>query len=115
MEDLFKSLKSSQFIKDELNLFHSNFDKTFLQIYPTFVEEFNALFPAHEQQVPKHGELLTTELRVYALIRLGINDSTKIADFLRYSITTVYTYRSKLKHKSLYPENFEQCIMKIGS
>jgi DNA-binding CsgD family transcriptional regulator len=54
-------------------------------------------------------------LRIYALIRLGINDSAQIAVFLRYSITTIYTYRSKLKNKSFYPENFEERIMRIGS
>ena len=115
IEELFKSLKSSQFIENELNDFHTNFDETFLRIYPTFISEFNALFPEEEKQVIKPSELLNTELRVYALIRLGINDSAKIAIFLRYSITTIYTYRSKLKNKSLYPENLEEQVMKIGS
>jgi len=115
MEELLKSLKSTQFIEDELNDFHTNFDETFLRIYPTFISDFNALFPEEEKQVIKQGELLNTELRVYALIRLGINDSAKIAVFLRYSITTIYTYRSKLKNKSLYPENLEEQVMKIGS
>ena len=115
MEDLLKSLKSTRFIEDELNDFHTNFDETFLRIYPTFISDFNALFPEEEQQVVKPNELLNTELRVYALIRLGINDSAKIAVFLRYSITTIYTYRSKLKNKSLFPENLEEQVMKIGS
>ena len=113
--ELLKSLESSQFIDDELNDFHTNFDETFLRIYPTFISEFNSLFPEEEKQVIKQGELLNTELRVYALIRLGIQDSAKIAVFLRYSITTIYTYRSKLKNKSLYPENLEEQVMKIGS
>ena len=113
--ELLKSLESSQFIEDELNDFHTNFDETFLRIYPTFISDFNALFPEEEKQVIKQGELLNTELRVYALIRLGIQDSAKIAVFLRYSITTIYTYRSKLKNKSLYPENLEEQVMKIGS
>ena len=115
MEELFSSLKSSQFIDAELNDFYTNFDETFLRIYPTFISDFNALFPEEEKQVIKQGEMLNTELRVYALIRLGINDSSKIAVFLRYSITTIYTYRSKLKNKSLSPENFEEQVMKIGS
>jgi hypothetical protein len=114
LDELFKSLKSSQFIEDELSDFYTNFDETFLRIYPTFISDFNALFPKEEKQIPKQNELLNTELRVYALIRLGINDSAKIAIFLRYSITTIYTYRSKLKNKSLYPRNFEEQIMKIG-
>ena len=115
MEELLKSLKSSQFIEDELAGFYTNFDETFLRVYPTFIPDFNALFPEGEKQAVKQGELLNTELRVYALIRLGINDSAKIAAFLRYSITTVYTYRSKLKNKSLFPENLEEQVMKIGS
>ena len=115
IDELLKSLKSSQFIDEELNDFYTNFDETFLRIYPTFISDFNALFPKEEKQVIKPSELLNTELRVYALIRLGINDSAKIAVFLRYSITTIYTYRSKLKNKSLYPENLEEQVMKIGS
>jgi cell division protein FtsL len=114
MDELIKALKSSQFIEDELNEFYANFDETFLRIYPTFINDFNALFPNEEQQKPKQNELLNTELRIYALIRLGITDSVKISVFLRYSITTIYTYRSKLKNKSFYPENFEEQVMKIG-
>ena len=115
VEELLKSIKSTRFIEDELADFYTNFDETFLRIYPTFIQDFNALFPKEEKQVIKPSELLNTELRVYALVRLGINDSAKIAVFLRYSITTIYTYRSKLKNKSLYPENLEEQVMKIGS
>jgi len=115
LEELYKALKSTTHIEQELNDFHTNFDETFLRIYPTFIEDFNALFPEEEKQTVKPGELLTTELRIYALIRLGINDSSKIAAFLRYSITTVYTYRSKLKHKSLFKDSLEEQIMKIGN
>ena len=115
MDDLLKSLKSTQFIENELSDFYTNFDETFLRIYPTFITDFNALFTEEEKQVPKQGELLNTELRIFALIRLGIQDSAQIAVFLRYSITTIYTYRSKLKNKSLYTENFEERIMKIGA
>jgi len=114
-EELINSLKSSRFIEEELNDFYANFDETFLRIYPTFIQDFNALFPEEEKQSVKQGELLNTELRLYALIRLGINDSAKIAVFLRYSITTIYTYRSKLKNKSLFPDNLEEQVMKIGN
>ena len=114
IDELHSVLKSTQYIDNELNDFFRNFDQTFLRIYPTFIEDFNALFPEEEKQTPKSGELLNTELRIYALIRLGINDSGKIALFLRYSITTVYTYRSKLKSKSLSKELLEEEVMKIG-
>lgn len=115
VEELYKTLKSSQFIEDELKEFYHNFDNSFLSIFPDFVECFNRLLPEGEQIVPKQGERLTTELRIFALIRLGITDSAKIASFLRYSITTIYTYRSKLKNKSLYRDNLEEQVMKIGS
>jgi hypothetical protein len=114
-EKLFEELKSSKFIQGELKDFFTNFDETFLRIFPTFIESFNALFPPAEHQKLKQDEILNTELRIYALIRLGINDSSRIALFLRFSITTVYTYRCKLKNRSLFKETFEEEVMKIGS
>lgn len=115
VDELFQTLKSSQFIDDELKEFYLNFDTSFLNIFPDFVECFNRLLPQEEHIAPKPGEKLTTELRIFALIRLGITDSARIASFLRYSITTIYTYRSKLKNKSLHREDFEERVMKIGS
>ncbi len=115
VEELYKTLKSSQFIEEELKEFYLNFDNSFLSLYPDFVECFNRLLPEEERMVPRQGERLTTELRIFALIRLGITDSAKIAGFLRYSITTIYTYRSKLKNKSLHRDNFEEQVMKIGT
>ncbi|GHT51540.1 hypothetical protein AGMMS49982_09250 [Bacteroidia bacterium] len=115
MDELHKALKSTRFVTDALHDFHTNFDETFLRIFPAFIANFNALLPETEQQIPKRGELLNTELRIYALIRLGIQDSNKIAIFLRYSRTTVYTYRSKLKNKSLHPTDFEELVMRIGA
>lgn len=114
IEELYASLKSTRVVDDELHNFYHNFDETFLRIYPTFIREFNNLFPESEHQHPRQEELLTPELRIYALVRLGIQDSTKIAGFLRYSITTVYTYRSKLRSKSLFKEDFEDRVKKIG-
>lgn len=115
VDELYKTLKSSRFIDDELKEFYRDFDNSFLNIFPHFVECFNELLPPSEAIVPKQGERLTTELRIFALIRLGIADSAKIASFLRYSITTIYTYRSKLKNKSLYRDEFEERVMQIGS
>ncbi|MDR0940537.1 MAG: DUF6377 domain-containing protein [Mediterranea sp.] len=113
-KDLYDSLKSTSFVDEELKAFYQNFDNSFLNIFPHFVEQFNALLPP-EEQIPIHkNERLTTELRIFALIRLGITDSAKIASFLRYSITTIYTYRSKLKNRSLRKERFEEEVMKIG-
>lgn len=115
VEELYKTLKSNRFIEDELREFYVNFDASFLNIFPDFVERFNTLLPPEERIVPKQGERLTTELRIFALIRLGISDSRRIAGFLRYSITTIYTYRSKLRNRSLYKDSFEEEVMKIGA
>lgn len=92
-----------------------NFDRAFLNIYPGFVSSLNALLKEEERFELRKGELLNTELRVFALIRLGITDSGKIADFLRCSLQTVYNYRSKIKRKSLREEeDIEEQIKKIG-
>ncbi len=114
-EELYKILKSTHLEEEELNEFYSNFDRSFLNIFPNFVEDFNALLPDEEKIILRQDEHLSTKLRIYALIRLGINDSAKIASFLRYSITTIYTYRSKLKKSSLHKETFEEKVMEIGS
>ena len=113
VEELYKAIKSSQFIDEELKEFYANFDMTFLQLFPNFVEEFNALLT--EPMQPKPGELLNTELRIFALIRLGITDSTKIAQFLRYSVTTIYNYRTRVRNKALGErDEFETKVMQIG-
>lgn len=113
VEELYKAIKSSQFLDEELKEFYANFDMTFLQFFPNFVEEFNALLT--EPMQPKPGELLNTELRIFALIRLGITDSTKIAQFLRYSVTTIYNYRTRVRNKALGErDEFETKVMQIG-
>lgn len=116
LEELFTAIKSTQFINDELKEFYHNFDSTFLNLFPDFVEQFNQLLPEEDRVAPKTDASLTAELRIFALIRLGITDSAKIADFLRYSITTIYNYRSKYRNKTHVPKDkFEEIIMKIGT
>jgi len=116
IQDLLNAIKSKQFIEDELELFYTNFDSTFLQLFPTFVEEFNSLLVDNEDIQLKQGELLNTELRIFALIRLGIKDSVKISHFLRYSLSTIYNYRTKLRNKAICPRNeFEDMVMQIGT
>ena len=113
VEELYKAIKSSQFLDEELKEFYANFDVTFLQLFPSFVEEFNALLT--EPMQPKPGEQLNTELRIFALIRLGITDSTKIAQFLRYSVTTIYNYRTRVRNKAVGERvEFEAKVMQIG-
>ncbi len=114
INELFKAIKSEQFIEEEREKFYKSFDETFLKLYPNFVEQFNNLLNDDEKIYPKKGELLCTEIRIFALIRLGISDSNKIARFLRYSINTIYIYRSKVRNKAKGDKNdFENQIMKI--
>ena len=91
------------------------FDNAFLNIYPTFIENVNELLLSEHQITLKEDEKLNTELRILALMRLGIDDSSRIAQMLNYSINTIYTYRNKLKNKAIDRENFEKNILKIKS
>ncbi|QKJ61803.1 DUF6377 domain-containing protein [Flavobacterium sp. M31R6] len=116
INDLVSAVKSKEYIENELKEFYANFDKTFLQLFPNFIDDFNALLIPTDAIQPKEGEQLNTELRIFALIRLGIKDSAKIAVFLRYSISTIYNYRSQLKNKSAGPrDEFEEKVMQIGT
>lgn len=103
MADISKTLRGQSSTSDDFKLFISKFDTIFLSIFPNFVESFNALLKEEERVQLKEGELLTPELRIYALIRLGINDNSKIANFLHYSLQTVYNYRMKMRNKAVIP------------
>jgi len=110
-----KQITASSLVADELKEFFGNFDAIFLNIYPDFIDEFNKLLLDGEQIIPKAGDILTPELRVYALIRLGITDSSKIASFLHYSPQTVYNYKLKVKNKlAVSKEEFRVQIRQIG-
>ncbi len=115
VEDLLLALKSKEFIEDELKEFYNNFDITFLQLFPRFVEDFKSLLIDDEYVQLKTGQLLNTELRIYALIRLGISDSVKISHFLRCSLSTIYNYRTKIRNKAAgNRDEFEEKVMQIG-
>jgi len=115
LDELYKILKSKDMIDNELKELNEMFDNMFLHLYPNFVEEFNALLQESERIELKPTELLNPELRIFALIRLGITDSSKIAGFLHYSATTIYNYRTRVRNKSAVPrEDFENRVMKIG-
>ena len=112
---LAEKLKSNDFIDTELKKFYSEFDATFIELFPNFVAQVNKLLQPDKQIEfdPKHG--LTTELRVLALIRLGIHDSVQIAKFLRRSTSTIYNYRVKMRNSAIGKRvDFEQNLMKIG-
>lgn len=101
--------------QNELKEFYHNFDAIFLHVYPDFVSDFNALLQPEAQIVLKEGQLLNTELRIYALVRLGINDSVKIADFLHCSPQTVYNNRLKMRNKAIIAkEEFASAVMALG-
>ena len=110
LDDLFKTIKSEQFIRDERKNFYNEFDKSFLKLFPHFIKSFNDLMTEEGKLSPKSGEILSTELRIFALLRLGINDSSNIAHFLGYSLATVYSYRSKVRSKALDKEKFEELV-----
>jgi hypothetical protein len=110
-----QSLKTSDLLEDELKEFYANFDATFLHLFPNFVERFNALLKEDKRIILKPGKLLNTELRIFALIRLGISDSVKIAKFLRHSVNTVYNYRVKMRNSAINNrDDFENQVMMIG-
>lgn len=114
IDSLYRS--SSDELEQEVEELRSNFDKAFLQLYPNFVEEFNSLLKPQEQYTLEDKGKLNTELRIFALIRLGITDVSQIAIFLRYSLQTVYNYKSKVKGKSIVDsDQFEEEVKKIGS
>ena len=93
----------------------ANFDQAFLDLYPNFVEKFNALLRPQNRYVLENGRL-NTELRVFALIRLGVSDVNQIADFLHCSPQTIYNYKSKIKKSALNGgENFEETVKNLGS
>jgi hypothetical protein len=116
-EDPMTALKSKEFMEKALNDFYNQFDATFLDLFPDFISQLNELLQ-EDKKVSYHSKerLLTTELRVLALIRLGVDDSVKIASFLRRSVSTVYNYRVKMRNASVCDrEDFENRIMDIGT
>ena len=114
LEELQKMVRSREMLEAGLKELHENFDTAFLHLFPGFVDEFNDLLQPEERIVLRKGELLNTELRIFALIRLGINDSSQIAEFLRYSVNTIYNYRAKMKNKArISREDFESQVLQI--
>lgn len=87
-------------IDEDIAEFYKMFDRTFIDLYPNFVEKFNSLLQDGEAITPKGDDLLTPELRIFALIKMGITDSGKIATLLHYSVNTIYNYRAKIKNKA---------------
>ncbi|GAB3914071.1 DUF6377 domain-containing protein [Mucilaginibacter boryungensis] len=101
-------------IKKERDTLFYTFDHVFIKIFPNFIEEFNALFNKEDQIWPKEHEVLTTDLRIFALMRMGISDTETIAKILEYSEKTIYVYKQRIKAKALiHGDEFEHRIMAI--
>ena len=116
IDRLKKMVKKPEFSKQEVEHFYQVFDDSFLSIYPDFVRQFNELLQPDKRIKLKKNEKLNTELRVFAMIRLGINSSSQIAQLLRYSPNTIYNYRAQIKNAALIDrDDFEQQVMKIGT
>lgn len=116
IESLQNELDSSPIFEQAEREFYVNFDNAFLNLYPSFVEEFNALLKEEAQITLKNPRTLNTELRIFALIKPGITDSSRIASLLRYSVNTIYNYRSMVKNNAkVSREDFEERVRSIGS
>lgn len=104
--------KSKQIKDNELKIFYKNFDEAFLKIYPNYVKDFNNLMKEKHQFILNNKNELNTELRIFALIRLGISSSSKISKILRYSVNTIYNYKAAVKNNSIDRTNFELFVKK---
>jgi hypothetical protein len=115
LDKLKKNITRDQY-EAELKNFYKTFDTSFLSLYPSFVEDLNSLLKPENRIVLKEGEQLNTELRIFALIKLGITQSSHIASLLRYSVNTIYNYRAQVKNAALEDRgNFEEMVKTIGS
>ncbi|MDN5288102.1 MAG: hypothetical protein JWR38_4376 [Mucilaginibacter sp.] len=115
-DNLLKMLRSTSIVDNEVEELYKVFDSVFLSLYPNFIDDFNALLIPNEKIEIKHKGILNTELRIYALMRLGITDSAQIAGFLRYSLSTIYNYRTSARNKAAVSRDlFEDRVMKISS
>ncbi|WP_157207148.1 DUF6377 domain-containing protein [Mariniflexile maritimum] len=111
-EEVFSVLKKYSVKKARIHLFQQ-FDEVFLKLFPSFLDDYYNLFPEIERVHVKTDTSLNNELRIFALYRLGVQDSRQVADFLELSVATVYSYKTRIKNKSNFKENFEQKIMEI--
>lgn len=114
--ELYSMTKSSEVKEQELEELYANFDKVFLNLFPNFVEDLNGLLKEEYQIHLSSPDKLSAIVRVFALIRLGIDDSTKIAEFLHYAVNTIYNYRAKLRNGAIIDRNeFEKKVRELGT
>jgi hypothetical protein len=113
MNALLKLSKSKQLIDEELEIFNKNFDESFLHIHPNFIESVNKLLKPENQLSIHNSSKLNTELRILALIKLGITRSSNIAKILRFSVNTIYNYRAAINNRALDKDTFEDSLKHI--
>lgn len=108
VDDLYEQIQTGKLLRDQTAKFLEVFDSTFLSIFPKFADEVNSLLRADAQLAQSDPDKLSTELRILAFMRLGIDDATRVAKFLNLSVNTVYTYRNKMKNRASDREKFEE-------
>lgn len=113
-KELVRIINSGRLPGQDDESFYKTFDKALLDIFPDFIESVNALLRPEERITPKEGELLTPELRIYAFVKLGVTESVAIAKMLRYSPSTVYNYRNRMRNKARNRDNFDSDVMNAG-
>ena len=112
-DDVLLAVNEINIKKERETLFYT-FDHIFLKIFPNFISTFNSLLKKEDQIWPKDNEVLNTDLRIFALMRLGISDVETIANILEYSVNTIYVYKMRIKAKALVPsDQFDHRIMDI--
>lgn len=111
-DEVIQILKKYSVKKERIHLFQQ-FDEVFLKLFPTFKEDYSNLFPEKERVFHSNEVSLSNEMRIFALYRLGVQDSNQVADFLELSVATIYSYKTRIKSKSNFKDNFEDKIMEI--
>lgn len=114
VDELYHLTKSGKFIENQSAEFYHIFDNAFIHIYPGFVDGVNRLLRPDQRILLPQGQLLNTDLRILACLRLGIDDCGRIAQILNYSVNTIYTYRNKMKNRAIDRDTFESAVMAIN-
>ena len=115
LDALYKFTEGGERRDKDLTELYEMFDSTFLHLFPNFVNDFNALLRPENRITLPEPDTLNTDIRIFALIRLGIEDSSRIAEFLHYSVNTIYNYRAKIKNGALGDrDDFETKVKSIG-
>ncbi|MCM1376840.1 MAG: DUF6377 domain-containing protein [Clostridium sp.] len=112
-DELLKLVNSGKFADYRNERFNAMFDRAFIDLYPDFIEGINSLLRPEEQLIYNPEEPLSAELRIYAFVRLGVEESTRIAQILHYSVSTVYAYRNRMRNKAINRTTFDTDVMKI--